>query len=193
MMRKNRNTISQNLTPIGAKWKLYSIFLLTFLLFSNSLFAFSENSSEKITDSSNASFVHAEEPAIYIQEGTFIYGVEGISQKIGNSFSSHNKNLQKSLEKKERIIAKVKKITPKVKAHQQEHSAEISVHIYPHESKGSFDISKQQLVAGALTLINSFKAITAHHSGDLSLVYLSHVVAAHKYAFSFTPNTYACS
>lgn len=178
---------------LGITWRLGSFFCLLFIFTSTSLFA-SENPSSE-------TFVHAnpvietaqtnqlENHAIHVAEGTVVFGLDSISQNVEVKHFTEERSIQKTPSKKTRSITAVKKTLQKIKTQHKESSPEAVAHIYSHEPKSSFDVSKQQSGVGTLTFNHSFKAIIVRHNGAVFLASLSKAIAIHQYTFSFTPNT----
>lgn len=177
----------------GIMWRLGSFFYLLFIFTSVSLFASENPSSETFVHANSvvetAQTDQVENNAIHVAEGTVIFGLDSMSQNVEVKHFTEERSFQKALAKKNISATAIKKITQKVKAQHKESSPEATAHLYSHQSESSFEVSKQQCGVGTLAFNHSFKAITVHYNNTVSLAHLSKIIATHKYAFSFTPNT----
>jgi len=187
-MKKDWNSISQNMTLQGLMWKLGSFFSLLFIFTSASLFA-SETCVHTNTVGKSLEADPSEKSVVYIAEGTVLYGLENISKNTEIKHFVKKRDIQKRISKKSRSITGIKKTTQKVKQQQTYNNPEISSHISSSESKNSFEVSKHQFVMGALAFNHIFKAITVDFNYAILLKPLSNAIVIHKYAFSFTSNT----
>lgn len=192
-MKKNRNSIFQNMMLQGITWRLGSFFYLLFIFVSVPLFASENPSSETFVHANpvveTAQTDQVENNAIHVAEGTVIFGLDSMSQKVEVKHFTEERIFQKAPAKKNISDTAIKKITQKVKAQNKESSPEATAQLYSHQSESSFQVSKQQCGVGTLAFNHSFKAITVHYNNTVSLAHLSKIIAIHKYAFSFTPNT----
>lgn len=169
-MKKNKNSISKNMRPKGTMWKLGFFFSFILVLFSNSLFAISDDLFiEEDVDSSNISAQQQPTIVIHIAEGTTVYGSDLTPKASAISPSSEVKK-EKKRAGKVKVIELIKK---NIQLESKSKKPETAVLLSNHPSDNAFNVSKHSAGVGTITVNNTLKSVLHHTFLDFKITSLS--------------------
>ncbi|UFH33182.1 hypothetical protein LNP04_05550 [Chryseobacterium sp. C-71] len=170
MMRKNCNPISTYVISKCLTWKLGLFFAMLPILFSSHLLASENPSSETVVYAEAdvpAEMDYVENPILYVNEGTTVYGLENVSQKTYSESPTEKKLVKKKAKIKVSAVSKTHH-----KATQQDIKPPKAIApIFSNHVKDVFKISTHQSGMGMITPHHSFKVALLNELAYFSFQY----------------------